>query len=302
MSKLNFAPIAIFVYNREDKINNLISSLVECDGFHNSEIFVFCDGPKNIQDKIKVDKTRKTIRERLNGINKVSYTEHNENIGLAKSIYNGVNHVFDFFDKVIVLEDDLEVNKGFLNYMNLALAKYQSDDKVYQISGHFFEPPDLKINEAIFLPFISTWGWGTWKSRWKGFNFEKKISLDTWNKETIREFNLNNSYNYYYILRGVCENKIQSWGVLWYLYVFQNQGLVLYPNRSLVVNKGFDKEATNTKKSNYYQKTTKDLIEITFPSKVKFNSDTFETVSRYIKSKNNDNLITWLLKKINFYR
>ena len=44
---------------------------------------------------------------------------------------------FDFFDKVIVLEDDLEVNKGFLNYMNLALAKYQSDDKVYQISGHF---------------------------------------------------------------------------------------------------------------------------------------------------------------------
>ena len=78
--------------------------------------------------------------------------------------------------------------------------------------------------------------------------------------------------------------------------------LVLYPNRSLVVNKGFDKEATNTKKSNYYQKTTKDLIEITFPSKVKFNSDTFETVSRYIKSKNNDNLITWLLKKINFYR
>ncbi|MBU79553.1 MAG: hypothetical protein CMD29_05470 [Flavobacteriales bacterium] len=302
MSKLINAPIAIFSYNREDKISNLISSLLECDGFYNSKIFFFCDGSKNEEDLEKVEKTRKTIRERLNGNNNVCYIEQKENIGLAKSIYNGINYVFDLFDRVIVLEDDLQVNKGFLNYMNLALSKYQNENKVFQISGHFFEPPDLNINKAIFLPFISTWGWATWKSKWKGFNLEKKISLTTWNNETIREFNLNNSYNYYYILKGVFKNKIQSWGVLWYLHVFQNQGLVLYPNSSLIVNRGFDKEATNTTKSNSFQKETKDLVEINLPSEVKFNSDTFETVSKYIKSINKDNLITWVLKKINFYR
>jgi len=118
----------------------------------------------------------------------------------------------------------------------------------------------------------------------------------------IKKFNLNDSYNYYYILKGVLKNKIQSWGVLWYLYVFQNEGLVLYPNNSLVINKGFDKEATNTTKSNYFQKTTKDFIEVTLPNEVKINSDTFEIVSMYIKSINKDNLITWFLKKINFHR
>ena len=131
---------------------------------------------------------------------------------------------------------------------------------------------------------------------------EKEISLNGWDKKLIKKFNLNDSYNYYYILKGVLKNKIQSWGVLWYLYVFQNEGLVLYPNNSLVINKGFDKEATNTTKSNYFQKTTKDFIEVTLPNEVKFNSDTFEIVSMYIKSINKDNLITWFLKKINFHR
>jgi len=152
------------------------------------------------------------------------------------------------------------------------------------------------------LPFISTWGWATWKSKWTGFNIEKEISFNGWDKKLIKKFNLNDSYNYYYILKGVLKNKIQSWGVLWYLYVFQNEGLVLYPNNSLVINKGFDKEATNTTKSNYFQKTTKDFIEVTLPNEVKFNSDTFEIVSMYIKSINKDNLITWFLKKINFHR
>lgn len=301
MSKLNNAPIAIFAYNREEKISNLISSLVVCDGFYSSKIFVFCDGAKNDEDQEKVDNTRKTIRERFNGNNNVSFIEQNENIGLAKSIYNGVNYVFDLFDRVIVLEDDLEVNKGFLKYINLALTKYQSNDKVFQISGHFFEPPGLEINKAIFLPFISTWGWATWKSKWTGFNIEKEISLKGWDKKLIKKFNLNDSYNYYYILNGVLKNKIQSWGVLWYLYVFKNEGLVLYPNNSLIVNKGFDKEATNTTKSIYSKKSTKDFVEISFPNKVKVNLYFYEIVYRYIKSKNKDNLITWFLKKINFY-
>ena len=98
------------------------------------------------------------------------------------------------------------------------------------------------------------------------------------------------------------KNKIQSWGVLWYFYVFQNEGLVLYPNKSLIVNKGFDKEATNTTKSSYSQKISKDLIEISFPNEVKVDPDIYKIVYKYIKLKNKDNVVTWLLKKINFYR
>jgi hypothetical protein len=302
MANLISAPILIFAYNRADKINNLISSLTECEGFYSSKIFVFCDGPKNKQDKTKVEKTRKIIRDRFNNNNNVTYFEQTNNLGLAKSIYNGINYVFSLFDRVIVLEDDLELNKGFLNFMNLALTKYQNDDEVFQISGHFFEPPVLKINKAIFLPFISTWGWATWKSKWAGFNIEKEISLNGWSKNLKKKFNLNDSYNYHYILKGVLKNKIQSWGVLWYFYVFQNEGLVLYPNKSLIVNKGFDKEATNTTKSSYSQKISKDLIEISFPNEVKVDPDIYKIVYKYIKLKNKDNVVTWLLKKINFYR
>lgn len=297
-----FAPILIFTYNRENKIKNLISSLKECDGFKESKLFIFSDGPKNKKDKVKVKNTRKIIREKFHKNNNVTYIEQNENIGLAKSIYNGVNYVFESYDRLIVLEDDLELNQGFLSYMNLALSKYQTNDTVYQISGHFFEPPGLNINKAVFLPFISTWGWATWKSKWSGFNIENEISLNEWDKNLIKKFNLNGSYNYYYILKGVLKNKIQSWGVLWYFYVFQSEGLVLYPNKSLVINKGFDNEATNTNNSNYCQETAKDFIEVILPDEVKFNSNVFEIVSIYINSINKDNLISRFFKKINFHR
>lgn len=302
MSNLISAPILIFAYNREDKINNLISSLTKCEGFNSSKIFVFCDGPKNKQDKTKVEKTRKIIRNRFISNENVTYFEQTNNLGLAKSIYNGINYVFSFFDRVIVLEDDLEINKGFLRYMNLALTKYQNSDEVFQISGHFFEPPELKTNKALFLPFITTWGWATWKSKWVGFDIKKEILLDSWDKNLKNKFNLNNSYNYYYILNGVLKNKIQSWGVLWYFYVFQNKGLVLYPNKSLVVNKGFDKEATNTNKSIYLQIISQDFIEITFPKEVKVDPDINQIVFKYIKLKNKNNFVKWFLKKINFYR
>ena len=128
-----YAPILIFAYNRVEKINNLISSLIECEGFYSSKIFVFCDGPKSKEDKVKVEKTRKIIRDRFIDNNNVTYFEQINNLGLAKSIYSGINYVFDSYDRVIVLEDDLELNKGFLNYMNFALTRYQSDDKVFQI-------------------------------------------------------------------------------------------------------------------------------------------------------------------------
>lgn len=303
MSKLNNAPIAIFAYNREDKISNLISSLVVCDGFYSSKIFVFCDGAKNDEDQEKVDKTRKTIRERFNGNNNVTYVEQNENIGLAKSIYNGVNYVFELYDRLIVLEDDLELNKGFLTFMNSALIKYKTNDTVYQISGYMPEPAQFESKKALLLPFISTWGWATWKTKWDGFDINEKITLANWDKYKIEKFNLNNSYNFFYILKGTIKGKIDSWGILWYLYVFEKAGLVLYPNKSLIINKGFGKDATNTKNTKYSSiKSFNNCITVELPETVLVDKNIQFTVYNHIKKSNKESLFIKILKSIYFFK
>jgi hypothetical protein len=42
------------------------------------------------------------------------------------------------------------------------------------------------------------------------------------------------------MLEAQLEGKVDSWAILWNLSVFMNDGLVLYPGKSLVENKGFD--------------------------------------------------------------
>jgi hypothetical protein len=51
------------------------------------------------------------------------------NKGCAASIIDGVTELFDTYENVIVVEDDLIVGPTFLSYMNAGLNYYA--DKIY---------------------------------------------------------------------------------------------------------------------------------------------------------------------------
>lgn len=303
MSEKDTAPISIFIYNRKDKVNRLLNSLFNCNEFSKSKVYVFCDGPKNETENVYVQETRDEAKRLLINKRQITFIEHQKNIGLAKSIYYGVSHVLKKHNTIIVLEDDLIVNRGFLKYMNNALKKYEDNSDIYQVSGYFINPIDLNLCEAICLPNISTWGWGTWKKSWEGFGLEKNFTLKKWSKKRKLKFNLNNSYNYFYILKGTLKGKIDSWGILWYLYVFNRNGLVLYPNKSLVKNIGFDRSATNTKrKPNHSMDFSTKKIEIILPEDLKINQRYSEKIYDYIKKVYKEPFYVKVLKYFFIYK
>ena len=119
-----------------------------------SKIFVFCDGAKNNEDQEKVDKTRKTIRERFNGNNNVSYIEQNENIGLTKSIYNQIK--LSELKSASGLKKIL-VNLNFEDIVLMSKIKMEMDKFNH---GYFEQKMVPQINERTMT--IEYYGVGKW--------------------------------------------------------------------------------------------------------------------------------------------
>lgn len=236
------APIALFVYRRPEPTLRALRRLKACDGFTESRLHVFSDGPKNPEQAAQVDEVRRIVATEMPGARLVARPW---NIGLAKSVGEGVTQLAEAHGRVIVLEDDLAPAPDFLTWMDRALDRYADDDRVMQISGHMFGV-DVGAH-PVFLPFISSWGWATWARAWKHFDptlaGAEALAGD---RVMRRRFNIDGSYDYAGMARKQLAGAIDSWGIAWNWTVFRNEGLVLYPPLSRVLNLGLvDPAATH---------------------------------------------------------
>ena len=241
----SLAPVVVFAYRRPDHIRSTLTSLMRCEGFEQSPVIVYCDGPRDIKETDSVMATRELARSMLGEHAEYHFSE--VNLGLSRSVIAGVSDVVGRFGRAIVVEDDLELSTSFLTFMNQALDRYANDESVFQVSGYMFDVPILKDTpSALFLPFTVSWGWATWKRAWDQFDPQATgwEALRT-NKVLRRRFNLDGTYDYATMLMRQMEGLRDSWAVRWYWTVFKANGLVLFPPISLVSNTGFDGSGTH---------------------------------------------------------
>jgi hypothetical protein len=262
------APIAFFAYNRPEHTRKSLESLAANEGTAESELFIFCDGPKNPEDEEAVREVRRLVKSRK-WCGKVNILERNDNLGLADSIIGGVTDIVNRYGNVIVLEDDLVIAPCFLKFMNEALEYYINEKKVMQISGNMFDVVVENKADAIFLPFTTSWGWATWERSWKHFDpIMSKYNKLKKDKSLRYKFNLEGAYDYFNMLESQIKGNIDSWAIRWYLSVFMMGGLTLYPVRSLVRNIGFDGSGIHCGTSSFKQNSEK--FEILFKHNIYF--------------------------------
>lgn len=248
MAEKNHAPIAIFAFNRPKHLRQTIESLRQCRGFEFSPVLIFVDGPRNAEDEKSVQATRQVAAQYLGPRVKHRFAKFNR--GLAASIIRGVGEVLSSFDRVIILEDDLVVGAGFLEFLNRGLTFYQTNNQVYQISGYMPEVPELrKREEALLLPWTTTWGWATWSRAWRAFDPKASGWQELYHQdETRRQFNLNGNYDYASMLGKQMNGCLDSWGIRWYWSVFRAKGLCCFPPQTLVHNTGRDGSGTHERR------------------------------------------------------
>jgi hypothetical protein len=242
---MTLAPIAMFVHRRPWHTLRALYALSRCPEAVNSTLYAFSDAPRTEAESADVNLTREVVRSVI-GFKRVELECQENNRGLSRSIISGVTKLCNQYGKVIVLEDDLLVARSFLSYMNGALHKYAEQPKVAAVSGHSFRVP-MALNEAQFLPSVTTWGWATWSRAWQGF--EESPSIVDLSRPTVRHaFDIHGAYPYSAMLRSQQLGEIDSWGIRWWWSVFQRQQVSLFPFPSLVTNIGFGAEATNTRR------------------------------------------------------
>lgn len=236
------APIAIFVYRRPEHTRRLLASLAANPGAADARVVVFSDAPRTDADAEAVARTRAVVREAR--FRDLSLVERDRNLGLARSIVEGVTALCAEHGRVIVLEDDLVVSPTFLAYMNAALDRYADAPEVYGVSGFMYAVDLGPEQDAAFLPFISSWGWATWDRAWRAFDPAAggygRLRAD---RRLRRGFDLGGNYNFFEMLEGWRAGRNDSWAIRWYLSVFLRSGLTLFPARSLVENRGFGADA-----------------------------------------------------------
>jgi hypothetical protein len=253
------APILIFCFNRPNHIRFLLQSLFLNVEFATSKVFVFCDGPKPISDKKElenIDLTKKIVKNLLQDIN-YELIERDQNMGLGQSVRSGVDFVFEHYQSVIVLEDDLVVSSGFLKFMNYYLKVLQNAQNVWHISG-FQRDSWLQtfVPEVFYTGFMNCSGWATWKSKWNRIVWD----YDFWNEKLLdrRFVNKVDYQGFLNIAEQVHLNKtyFRTWAVFWYLTINWNKGICLNPRYSFVQNNGDDGTGVNMGKT--------DINKITF--------------------------------------
>lgn len=258
MRKANLAPIVLFTYNRLDCLVKVVNSLKKNSESKRSCLFIFSDGAKNNEiDKKKVADVRKFIGA-IKGFKKVFIKENKKNKGLSENIIFGVTQVLSKFNKAIIIEDDIQVSKYFLKFMNNCLNIYKNDQNVASIHGYQYPIAFPKnFSDTFFLKGADCWGWATWKRSWKFFEKESsklylKIKSDS---KLTKEFNYGNSYNFLKMLDDQSKGKVNSWAIRWYASAFLNNMYTLYPKKSYVKNLGFGNKGTHS--NNFFFENSK---------------------------------------------
>jgi len=244
------AHVVVFGYKRSQHLQMTLERLAEAEGASETSVTIFIDGPKDdVDDKGLVQETHRVAERNDYGFASKEVIFAKCNRGLAKSIISGVSTALKSNEKVIVLEDDILVGRGFLRFMNDALHRYKGSNEVLSISGYVAPEIGVEIQNSFgkvsagFSPRTSSWGWATWRrtwqdAKWAAIKNPTDISNTVWPLDVC-----GNDMQHMLALQN--EKLIDSWAVLWAAHHFIKGGVCLYPSMSFVENIGLDGSGTN---------------------------------------------------------
>jgi hypothetical protein len=282
---MNYAPIGIFACRRPDHLRELLNSLKENPEAIYSDLKIFIGGPKFEKDWESVMETIKVAEQSSGFTSIVVETKFDITTG-SGLIHAGVNQILSTHPSVIVLEDDLIVREDFLLYMNQGLNVFKDDDRVSQISGwNYGTISEENQSSTYFFPVPTPWGWATWRRAWEySPNLAEEFEWLTRKSKRMRNFNFKENYDCLGMIEAVIKENYDAWDAVWYLHLFRNSKLILHPNSSLVINRGFDGSGLNFKHSFKWEEGIFDRtqLQFTLPVEIAVSSE-FEKYLGYLR-------------------
>lgn len=251
-------PLALVVYNRPKHTKHVIDRLRPMAP---RPMYVFSDGPKNEADGLQVGR----VRGQATLIDWATPLQlwQAKNIGLAASILNAVNVVFETFETVIILEDDCLPGPHFMAFMSECLDRYKDDPQVLCVTGYTVNIPQPTQWDCYFMPRIETWGWATWRDKWALYRSDiaeayrdalgKRVDLAKGGPDVPA------------MIQAKVEGHSDSWSPGWMLAGYLNEMYCVFPTVSHIQNIGMDGSGAHCGKSDRWITAITDEKPTRFP-------------------------------------
>lgn len=234
---MNIATI-LFTYNRSHHTKEVVKALSQ-NTVLPKKLYIFQDGLVKEEHRAEWEKVNHFIREIAFCPTELHIAESNK--GVAESIISGIRYVLERHDAAIILEDDCVPSANFIRFMEQCLEKYKDNERVWCVGG--FNDP-VEVEEDCYDVYgcgrTSSWGWGTWKDKWKRFSIDNNIlkrlngdekkshALATWGNDCEK------------MVFDNISGKGDIWDVYWSLHMIEANGICVLPYKSLVKNIGLD--------------------------------------------------------------
>ncbi|TCC96318.1 glycosyltransferase [Pedobacter hiemivivus] len=277
----NFAPIALFVYNRPIHTQRVIEALKKNVHAELSDLYIFSDGARSGDEDI-VNEVRDLVKKTV-GFKSVTVVERPSNYGLAKSVISGVTQLNKEYGHVIVFEDDVVSSPYSLKYFNDALEKYKDTPKVMHIGAFMYAIDTKGLPETFFVRHISSQCWATWDRAWQYFEPDIDKIIQQFDEKKKFAFQLDGAMNFWKHVMEFKHGKNNSWAIRWYASVFLKGGLGLQTSVSMVDNIGHDGSGVHSEKSNIYAVTVKPDPVASFPDKIEEHPEAYQALRYFLK-------------------
>ena len=245
---LGKTPIAYIVFNRPAHTRKTFEAIRAYRPHH---LFIIADGPRkrHPDDKTKCAEVRSIVSD-VDWPCKLHFNFSDENLGCGYRVSSGLDWVFQSVDRAIVLEDDCLASPEFFVFCDILLDKYRDDPRVWMVNGNSYQPENhWGDGSYYFSKYQDCWGWATWRRAWKHYDHEMSFLRAWQSSDSWRLCFPTSSERKYFseLFSQALRRKRDVWDYQWDACVLFHGGLAATPNANLVLNIGFDREATHTK-------------------------------------------------------
>lgn len=313
-STTKLAPVVLFVYSRPEHTKRTIEALKLNKEAIDTDLYIFCDAPnpKATEKQLaEIYATHVYLNSLKEGFGKINLEISEVHRGAGKAIIRGISIVLAKYGKCIILENDMEVEPLFLEYMNKGLEAYKDEKKVYGIAStsYKFQLPWWYNKDLYLLKRPQSWGWATWFDRWQNVDWDVKDFEKIVASQRIQKlFNIGGN-DLYYMLKDQMEGRTDTWDLQWAWHMFKQKGYFVYTRWSFQKNCGFDGSGTHCGNDNQIQNFFAPLypyksLEIDFttlkPSRIIINRfrDYYDTYISFIRKKTLKTRIKIFFKRI----
>lgn len=263
-------PVVFIIFNRPDLTRIVFEGIAKVKP---EMLFIVADGPRFPEEAKKCEQARSVIN-RIDWNCEVFTNFSDQNLGCGRRVSSGIDWVFSNVEEAIFLEDDCLPVESFFSYCQVLLERYRDDHRIMTISGNNFQSGQKRTAYSYhFSKYNGCWGWGSWRSAWKYYDYEMK----TWpefKKTGMLDMVCEDPYEQTFWTRlfdSMYENpdREDTWDHQWKYACWSQNGLAIEPSVNLVSNLGLGRlDATHTtgRKSLLSQiAKTQELWEIRHP-------------------------------------